>query len=67
MVATDLFANIHASQVKDGFSLLIHDPFEVPSDDSVHVQTVTNQTINFLVTPEVIQIDESLMDFEPKK
>lgn len=60
----DVLRNIHDSIVKDGFSLLIHDSFEVPSNDSVHVQTVTGQFIRFFVTPEMIQIEESLKEFE---
>lgn len=61
----DVLRNTHDSIVKDGFSLLIHDSFEVSSNDSVHVQTVTGEFLRFFVTPEIIQIEESLMEFEP--
>lgn len=63
----DILADTHESQIIDGFSLVIHDPFGQPSVDSMHIQTVPNQTINFFVTPELIEIEDSLIDFEPDK
>lgn len=63
----DLFNDIHMSEVKDGLSLMIHGPFEVPSEDSVKIQTITNQTVDLYVTPKVTQIEKSLKKYLPEE
>lgn len=60
-----LFTDVHSSQIKDGFEVLIHEPFEVPSKDSVEVQALSHQTITFLVTPEITQIEDSMKQLNP--
>lgn len=50
----------HPSEVLDGFHLIFHDPFEIPSRHSAHYYTMTNQTLNFLILPELVLHDESI-------
>jgi hypothetical protein len=63
----NLYENIHDSEVLEGFNLIIHDPFEVSSDDSIHVQTLMHQTVDLFVTPQVTEIENSLIEFEPEE
>jgi hypothetical protein len=46
-----------------GFHLIIHDPFEVPPDNSNNLIAMHEKTTNFLVFPEITSFDESLTDF----
>lgn len=64
---SNIYEDIHPSEIKDGFTLIFHDPFEVPTESSVQVQTLPNRKINFLVTPELISVDESLFAYSPEE
>lgn len=46
----------------DGLLMLIHDPSELPTVDSVQVYAVVTNMIEVFVTPEITTIDESLED-----
>lgn len=63
----DLFKDVHSSVITDGITLLIHNPFEALSDYSILIQAMTNQTISLFVTPEITEIEDSLVDFEPEE
>lgn len=63
----NIFENVHRSDVKDGFHLIFHDPFEIPSESSSYFQAVSNRTLNYFVTPELAEIDESLLDYLPEE
>jgi hypothetical protein len=54
----------HPSEVKEGFSLIFHDPFEVVSKSSSSFQTLTNQTIVFWIIPTLLTYDESIVGYE---
>jgi hypothetical protein len=64
----NVYNDIHKSEITDGFHLLIHAPFEVPSlQDSTHVQTLTNQTLEIRIIPELISLDDSLFRISPEE
>lgn len=63
----NLFEDSHPSEVLDGFRLIFHDSFELPSMSSTQFYTLTNHSIKFLITPEKADIDDSLMDLPPEK
>lgn len=64
----NLYKNIHPSEVKDGFHFIIHDPFEVPSENSIlNFQTTPNRTKNFSITPVLTTVDDSLIEYSPEE
>jgi hypothetical protein len=58
-----MFVKTQPFEPRHGFHLIVHDPFEVPNDDSVHLMTIPNEEIYFKVFPEIFGFDESLKDF----
>lgn len=62
-----IFADIHSSEISDSFQLLLHEPFEVPSEDSVKAQAPRYQVIKLLVTPEIKMIEDSMKELEPEE
>lgn len=52
---------------RDGFHMIIHDPFVVPSDASVNFYTLSNRTVEIFIKPKIVKLDESLMDYAPEK
>jgi hypothetical protein len=59
-----VFTDIRPKEVRDGFHLIIHDPYEIPSEKSVNVFTLTNQTVEFLINPKIVSFDETLRTYE---
>lgn len=55
----------HKSQVFEGFHLIIHDPFELPTRDSSHYHAMTNSTVVIWIKVEASKVIESLYDFSP--
>lgn len=51
---------IHPSVVLEGYSIAIHDPFEVPT---AFLNTVANQTISLGIIPHLLEFDESIESF----
>lgn len=60
----NVYEDVHSSHVKDGFQLLIYEPFDVPSKDSVEVQALNHQSATFLVTPKITQIEDSMLQLD---
>lgn len=57
----------HKSQVFEGFHIIIHDPFELPTRDSSHYHTIANSTVVIWINVEASKVDESLHGFTPEK
>lgn len=57
----------HKSKVFDGFHIIIHDPFELPTRDSSHYHTLTNSTVVIWTKVEASKVAESLHDFTPEE
>jgi hypothetical protein len=62
-----LFKESHPSEVKSGFSVTFHDPFEVISKSSPTFNTIPNQTIVLWIIPSLLTYDDSILDFSPKE
>lgn len=60
---SNLFLDAHPSEIIDGFHLIFHDPFELPSSSSQQFYTLTELKVDYLVSPEMTSIDESLYDY----
>jgi len=52
----------HKSDLFDGFRLIIHSPYEIPSQRSMVYHTISNSSVVFWVEPELLKIDGSLSD-----
>jgi Amiloride-sensitive sodium channel len=52
---------------RDGFQLMVHDPFEVLSENAVHLFAVAQNTLFFKVIPEIMGFDDSLVDLTPEE
>lgn len=46
----------------DGYLMLIHEPSELPTANSVQVYVIVGNMIDVFVTPEITTIDDSLQD-----
>lgn len=44
----------------DGYLMLIHEPSELPSANSVQVHAMVEKNVDVFVTPEITKMDESL-------
>jgi hypothetical protein len=64
---TYIFNETKPDETRNGFQLMVHDPFEVLSDDAVHLFAVTSETFNYNVVPIVSSYDETLVDFTPEE
>lgn len=51
----------------NGYVVLFHDPFELPSKMSKIVKTNFDHRTKVFVEPQLNSIDESLYDYEPKE
>lgn len=51
----------------DGFLILIHDPHELPNENSVKIYASISESVDVLVTPEITKTDESLYGLELKE
>lgn len=49
----------------DGYHLIFHDPFEFPTPESAHYYTRTFRSLTFLISPELVSIDDSLVGMTP--
>lgn len=62
----NFFTDIRPTEHRDGFNLIIHDPYEVPSDQSKNIFTMANQTVEYLINPIFVTFDEEFRTFELK-
>lgn len=51
----------------DGILLLLHDPFELPSSNSIKIPVIANRSIQIWIEPEIHGVDESIVDFSSKE
>jgi hypothetical protein len=47
--------------------MIIHDPFEIPSERSLNFFTMPNRTVEYLINPKIVQMDDSLKNFKPEE
>lgn len=57
----------HHLDVFNGFRVIFHDPYELPSKASVNYFATIDKPIKFWISPEVATIDESLMSLTPEE
>lgn len=48
----------------DGLKIWFNDAFEVLSDDSINLQLRDHSYSKVLITPNIVKVDDSMMDFE---
>lgn len=60
-------AQYNREQIKEGFRLIFHDPFELPSEQSKQFFSKPNIQTKFLISPEMTSIDDSLFDETPEE
>lgn len=54
-------------EIHDGYLVIFHDPFEFPSKYSPHFYTTSSKIFKFVVEPELISTDESMLDVPPEE
>lgn len=59
-----IFKKSHQSEIFDGFHLLFHDPYELPSFDSSHFYSPPWKFMNYWIIPEITSYDDSLKDYD---
>jgi hypothetical protein len=59
----DYFVN----EIHDGFLIVLHDPFDLPTPLDYHFYTHTFKRMKIYITPETITADESLNDLTPEE
>lgn len=57
------FYSHYTSEDKDGYQLIFHDPFEIPSDHSISFYTQKDHEKTFKITPEFVTYDETFADY----
>lgn len=62
-----MFEDIRSQDARDGIHFIIHDPFEAPSESSLHAYTLVNQEMEFRIIPKITKYDESLEAFDPEE
>ena len=62
-----MFKDSHPSEVKGGFPLTFHDPFETISKSSESFYTLVNQSVIYWVTPKLLTYDGSIESFDSLK
>lgn len=63
MKTVSIITDIRPKEDRDGYHLIIHDPYEIPTDKSVNVFTLANQTVEYLISPKVISFDKTLRKY----
>lgn len=62
-----VITDVRPKDDRDGYHLIIHDPYTVASDASLNIQTVTNRSVRYLIDPKIVSFDESLADYDPQE
>lgn len=52
---------------KDGYNFYIHNAYELPTRETSKVFIDKNSIMNILIEPQLNDIDESMVDFEPER
>lgn len=63
----NVFNETRPHESRNGFQLMVHDPFEVLSKDASHLFAVASKTSFFNVVPEILGFDDSLTDLTPEE
>ena len=56
---------LHPSEVLDGYRLIFHDPFELPSPNSPTFLTLAHYFVEYLIVPRMTTVDDSILDYTP--
>jgi hypothetical protein len=56
--------DVRPKEDRDGYHLIIHDPFEIPSDNSVNIFTMANRTVEYFINPKIISFDETFRSYD---
>jgi hypothetical protein len=59
--------DVRPTEVRDGYHLIFHDPFALPSKHSMNFQTQTNRSSEFFINPKIVYLHESLVDYGPEE
>jgi hypothetical protein len=59
--------DIRPKEDRDGHHMIIHDPYEIPSGKSYNFFTMPNRTVQYLINPMIMQMDDSLKNFDPQE
>jgi hypothetical protein len=64
---TSVLMDIRPKEDRDGHHMIIHDPYEIPSGKSYNFFTMPNRTVQYLINPMIMQMDDSLKNFDPQE
>jgi hypothetical protein len=64
---TAVLKDMRPKEDRDGHHMIIHDPFEVPSERSLNFFTMPNRTVQYLINPKIVKMDESLKELDPEE
>ena len=59
----NVLTDIRPKEYLDGYHLIIHDPYEIPSEKSVNIFTLANTTTEYLIDPKIVSFDESFKNY----
>lgn len=62
-----IITDVRPKDDRDGVHMIIHDPFELPSDKSKNFYTMGNRMVQYLIVPKISKIDETLEDYDPEE
>jgi hypothetical protein len=54
-------------EMRNGYQFMLHEPFEVLSDDAIPLFAITGEKLNYFIVPEKMSYDESIVDFTPEE
>jgi hypothetical protein len=57
----------HVNDVYEGIRLQFHNPYEFPDDKNQQFETFVKQTLIFFITPEIMELGETLKGFGNEK
>lgn len=64
---TYVLEDVRPKEEFEGWHLIVHDPFVVPSDASTRIQTLPNRTVEYFIDPKIIRLDETLAQQDPEE
>jgi hypothetical protein len=51
----------------DGYQVYLHDPFELPSDNSIKYLMKLDRKLEIKINPQINSIDNSIVNYNPKE
>jgi hypothetical protein len=62
-----ILEDVRPKEDQNGYQLIIHDPFEMPSHHSFNTYTQANTTIDYFIVPKITSFDKSLAAYGADK